>query len=199
MYFIYFQQQPSTSSHRSTSPGPSSALSPYANTRHYRCQRCQHSFPNRSDFYRHLMRHHVQQGGGYLQPSPYMQGEEPWIGDEALREVYEINAPHILRRHQEGPVTSIYNVPLTNDFSIFELMEAMEDIYDRQQHAFRLHLHFGLILRNIIFHTQMNSCFLDQSIYPDAVTWKNSENDYDDLICLTTSYNNALIPYGSQC
>ena len=94
------------------------------------------------------MREHVQRGAGFLQPSPYLEGQEPWIGNESLREVYDINSPLILQCHQEGPVNSTYNVPLTNDFSSFELMEAMQDIYDRQQHAFRLNLQFGLILVN---------------------------------------------------
>jgi hypothetical protein len=94
------------------------------------------------------MRDHTQRGGGFLQPSPYVIGEEPWIGDEALRETYDLNAPLILQRHREGNMLSTYNLPLANDFSTFELMKAVEEIYDRLQHAFRLNLQFGLILVN---------------------------------------------------
>ena len=94
------------------------------------------------------MKEHVQRGEGLLQPSPYIEGREPCIDNEPLREIYHINSPLILQRHQEGNTSSTYNVPLTNDFSTFELMEATEEIYDRQQHAFRLNLHFGLILVN---------------------------------------------------
>ncbi|KAK3104447.1 hypothetical protein FSP39_002238 [Pinctada imbricata] len=90
----------------------------------------------------------MQRGAGFLQPTPYMQGQEPWIDNEPLREIYDTNSPLILQRHQEGSVFSIYNIPLTNDFSIHEMMESMEEIYDRQEHAFRLNLNFGLILVN---------------------------------------------------
>ena len=125
-------------------PGPS-RVNP---TRTYRCRRCSSSFDNRRELYVHGMREHFQRGAGFLQPSPYIQGQEPWVNNEPLREAYDVNSPIILQRHEEGSVTSTYNLPLTNDFSTFELMEAMEEIYDRQQHAFRLNLHFGLILVN---------------------------------------------------
>ena len=90
---------------------------------------------------------HLMQAGA-LQPSPYIQGQEPWQNNDALRQIYHINSPFILQRHQEGPVHSRYNIPLTNDFSTYELMESMEEIYNRQHHAFRVNLHFGLILVN---------------------------------------------------
>ena len=129
-----------------TEPGPSDTRPGPSRT--YCCRQCSKPFKNRRELYVHTMREHVQRGAGFLQPSPYIQGREPWIDNEPLREIYHINSPLILQRHQEGPVNSTYNVPLTNDFSTFELMEAMQDIYDRQQHAFRLNLHFGLILVN---------------------------------------------------
>ena len=113
-----------------------------------RCRQCQENFDNRHSLYRYYMREHVHRGAGHLLPSPYISGQEPWIGNPALREIYEINEPLILQRHQEGPVRSNYNLPLTNDFSVYELMEHMEEVYEIQQHAFRLNLHFGLILVN---------------------------------------------------
>ena len=84
----------------------------------------------------------------HYKPSPYAPEQEHWQNNDALKEIYQINSPLILQRHQEGSVRSIYNMPLTNAFSTHELMEAVEEIYDRQQHAFRLNLHFGLILVN---------------------------------------------------
>ncbi|KAJ8307836.1 hypothetical protein KUTeg_014619 [Tegillarca granosa] len=39
-------------------------------------------------------------------------------------------------------------MPITNDFTIAQLMRQANDIYDRQHHAFRLNLQFGLILVN---------------------------------------------------
>ncbi|KAK3097803.1 hypothetical protein FSP39_013348 [Pinctada imbricata] len=135
----------------SPTPGPSAAAtadSPSGTTHQYCCRRCHEAFSSRRDLYNHNMRQHTQQGGGALQPSPYIRGQEPWVNNQALRDVNETNASHILQRHQEGSVTSTYNLPLTNDFSVHEIMEAVEEIYDRQQHAFRLNLNFGLILVN---------------------------------------------------
>lgn len=68
--------------------------------------------------------------------------------DEQLKEVYETNASLILRRHQEGNVYSVYNFPIDNHFTVSEIMQAGNEIYDRQQKAFRLNLEFGLILKN---------------------------------------------------
>ena len=91
------------------------------------------------------MRNHMQRGTGLLQPSPY---GNHWSYDRALKEAYDINKPLILQRHHEGSVTSLFNVPLTNEFSTSDLMNSAQNIYDRQKHAFRLNLQFGLILVN---------------------------------------------------
>ena len=96
------------------------------------------------------MREHYQTGSGALQARPWEQGQAPWEVDDdgRLKECYEANAPLILDNHQESSVSSTYNVPLTNDFTEPQLMEHAEQIYDRQGHAFRLNLEFGLILRH---------------------------------------------------
>lgn len=83
-------------------------------------------------------------------------GTPPWEEggrvDHRLKEVYESNIPIILRRHQEGTVCSVYNFPIDNQFSVGEIMQAANEIYDRQNRAFRLNLEFGLIL----IHTETN-------------------------------------------
>ena len=96
------------------------------------------------------MQEHYQSGGGALQSRPWAAGEAPWETDEdgPLKTVYEANEPLILENHEESSTSSTYNLPLTNDFSIDQLMEQSERIYDRQGHAFRLNLQFGLILRH---------------------------------------------------
>lgn len=96
------------------------------------------------------MQEHYQTGSGTLQARPWQNDQAPWEVDEddILKRVYQSNAPLILENHQESSVTSTYNVPLTNDFSVPQLMEQAQQIYDRQGHAFRLNLEFGLILRN---------------------------------------------------
>lgn len=97
------------------------------------------------------MNDHVQVGAGLLQPRPWGNGSPPWGEgdriDEQLKEVYETNASLILRRHQEGNVYSVYNFPIDNHFTVSEIMQAGNEIYDRQQKAFRLNLEFGLILK----------------------------------------------------
>lgn len=98
------------------------------------------------------MNEHVQVGAGQLQPRPWGNGTPPWEeGDwinEQLKEVYETNASLILRRHQKGNVCSVFNFPIDSHFSISEIMQAGNEIYDRQNKAFWLNLEFGLILKN---------------------------------------------------
>ncbi|MCK5921339.1 MAG: hypothetical protein KAG66_10385 [Methylococcales bacterium] len=96
------------------------------------------------------MQEYYQSGGGALQARPWEDDQDPWEveGDDRLKNVYEANAPIILENHQESSVSSTYNVPLINAFNIPQLMEHAERIYDRQGHAFRFNLEFGLILRH---------------------------------------------------
>lgn len=51
-------------------------------------------------------------------------------------EVYESNIPIILRRHQEGTVCSVYNFRIDNQFTVLKIMQAANEIYDRQNRAF---------------------------------------------------------------
>lgn len=126
-----------------TSPDPS----------RYRCRRCVHVFDSRHELYLHSMRHHYQTGGA-LQHRPWRENEAaPWNGedgnvDDGLREVYEANEALILQQHRLGPVQSVYNFPLNNDVSVDQLMRYAEEIYRREQRAFRANLVFGVILRN---------------------------------------------------
>jgi len=68
-------------------------------------------------------------------------GSAPWeIENEGtLKECYEVNASLILESSQESSVSS-------NDFTVPQLTEHTERIYDRQGYPFRLE--FGLILRH---------------------------------------------------
>ena len=116
----------------------------------YRCRRCCEVFQNRRDHYLHGMREHYSQaGGGALQPRPWGPGEAaPYDGDQAMREVYDANAPLILESHRIGPMHSVFNYPLNNDVNLNQLVGFAQDIYRRQQRAFRLNVVFGTILQH---------------------------------------------------
>ena len=95
------------------------------------------------------MREHYSQEGGALHPRPWGPAEPaPYDGDQALREVYNANAPLILENHQLGPMRSVFNFPHDNDVNMNQLMGFAEEIYRRQQRAFRLNVVFGTILQH---------------------------------------------------
>ena len=58
------------------------------------------------------------------------------------------NRPLILANHQEGSVQSIFYYPLSNDFTVEAITSRANQVYERQNCAFRLNLEFGLILVN---------------------------------------------------
>ena len=108
-----------------------------------------HSFDDRRQLYLHGMCHHFQTGEGVrLQNPPWEENSAPWSepNDSKLKDTYKSNAAIILERDREGSVHSVYNLPLTNAFTIPQLMTRAQDIYERQQYAFLLNLEFGLIL-----------------------------------------------------
>jgi hypothetical protein len=97
------------------------------------------------------MRHHFQTGEGVgLHNPPWEDNSAPWSEphDSNLKDTYKSNAAIILERDRERSVHSVYNLPLTNAFTIPQLMTRVQDIYERQQYSFRLNLEFGLILRH---------------------------------------------------
>ena len=147
--FRLILQEPSN---QSPQPGPSSLPEPSItqDENKNRCRRCPQHFPDRRQLYLRRMQEHYQSGGGSLQAISWEDDQAPWEveGDDRLKNVYEANAPIILENHQESSVSSSYNVPLTNDFTVPEMMEHAERIYDHQGHTFRLNLEFGLTLRH---------------------------------------------------
>ena len=78
--------------------------------------------------YLHQMNEHVKVGAGQLQPRTWGNGTPPWQRhdgtiDQNLKNVYEANSSIIIRRHQERNVCSVYNFPLNNSFSTFEILQ----------------------------------------------------------------------------
>ncbi|KAL5019000.1 hypothetical protein ScPMuIL_004722, partial [Solemya velum] len=111
---------------------------------------------------------HIQRGEG-LQSTPFGR-DETWQHDKKLKAVYEANAPLILENHREGPIESIYNVPVANDISLERLMSELENVYHRRRQAFRINVSLGVILRNAetgeyrYFRPHDNDTLFDQPI-----------------------------------
>ncbi|XP_053403134.1 zinc finger protein 761-like [Mercenaria mercenaria] len=111
--------------------------SPRAGPSTYKCRRCPAQFPNRQELHAHTTRHHYQVGAG-LHPERFQQGQAPWNKadgsiDEGLRDCYRTNRALILERYREGPVESIYNIPMFPGMRIWDIGQALQGIYDRQQ------------------------------------------------------------------
>ena len=140
----------------------------------YRCRRCNERFDNRRDLYLHGMQSHYQVGG-QLQDTPWGNGPAPWEGDDEtddrLKTVYEANAPLILQTNAPGPNISVYNFPAGNDVDENQISEAADAIYQQQDHAFKMNLSFGVILRNRetgeyrYFRPFYNDSVLDRPLY----------------------------------
>ena len=114
-----------------------------------RCRVCADMFPNRHEHYLHRMKYHNQSGSGTtLQPPPWGSQSPPFEDNQPLLEVYDANRPLILANNQESGIETIYNFPVSNNFSVDDIMTHANEVYDRQQSAFRVNLEFGLILVN---------------------------------------------------
>ena len=135
------KSRPSTTA---TKPKAAAQARPYS----VRCRRCSKVFNNRHDLFLHRRKQHYNQYGGALQPRPWGRDEVTPLDDAALREVYEANAPLILEQHRLGPIHYVFNFPLNNNVNLNQLMGYANDVFRRQQRAFRLNLVFGMILQN---------------------------------------------------
>jgi hypothetical protein len=111
------------------------------------CRRCSETFTNRKEFYHHFMSLH-QSGGGDNESLPFDTSLFSSEEDTDLQKVYQIHQPFILDTHQIGPITSIYNFPLTHTFDVDTLMQQVNEIYHTENKSFKINLTFGLILRN---------------------------------------------------
>ena len=137
-----------------------------------RCRVCAEMFPNRHEHYLHRMKQHIQTGSGSpLQPPPWGSLSPPFVDNQPLLEVYDANRPLILANNQESGIETIYNFPISNNFSVDDIMTHANEVYDRQQSAFRVNLEFGLILVNTdsgeyrYFTPYSNESLFDRPIY----------------------------------
>ena len=120
-----------------------------------RCRECNERFMSRSNLYDHYQLLHNQMGGrDELQVPPWGNRVAPWENDQGdtvdheLKRTYETHTSVILDTHLESQMQSIFNFPVDNALSIDQLMNQVNEIYDRQNRAFKLNLIFGLILKN---------------------------------------------------
>ena len=85
--------------------------------------------------------------------------------------MYEASAPLILQTNAPGPNISVYNFPAGNDVDENQISEAADAIYQQQDHAFKMNLSFGVILRNRetgeyrYFRPFYNDSVLDRPLY----------------------------------
>lgn len=68
--------------------------------------------------------------------------------DLKLKETYEMNLLLIKESQDKKVLSAYYNFPISNDFTIDELMVFVNKIYNLQTETFRLNLVFGYILWN---------------------------------------------------
>ena len=86
--------------------------------------------------------------GADTQVSPYTPGQEPWIKDSALEEIYRRYRHVILRPHRKQTVRHIFNFPVLPDVSSSELRELAREVEERMETTFRFNVVLGVILRN---------------------------------------------------
>ncbi len=90
----------------------------------------------------------MQGYGTDTQVSPYTPGQEPWIGDSALEDVYHRYRHVILGPHRKQTVRHIFNFPVLPDVSSSELRQLTRDVEGRMDTTFRFNVALGVILRN---------------------------------------------------
>ncbi len=118
------------------------------------CRRCTARFQNRRDLHAHNMAEHFQGGAGNLQPEPWGANSPPWekengTVDNGLKKCYQTNRALILEPHNQTEVLSIFNAPVPVDITVEDIAAALNELYNRQTHAFKINMTFGMILRHI--------------------------------------------------
>ena len=119
-----------------------------------KCSTCKAVLPNRKALYDHRMTFHKQSDNS-LQPVPW--NDEPiWKDKEgnidySLKKTYEQHKHLILRPNisNKGKIKTVYNFPLSEDFTLEDLMRHIESIYEESNFSFKINLSFGIILRHV--------------------------------------------------
>jgi hypothetical protein len=107
----------------------------------FQCRQCKRYYNGRRSLYLHQK---LQHGGGEeMQDSPYNEDKAPWLDpvshsvvDLRLKEVYDANREHILKKNASGE-DSRHNLMCTYNFPTNDLQEAAEEeLYDFSKHIF---------------------------------------------------------------
>lgn len=150
-----------------------------------RCRICNSVFSNRRQLIHHRLRTHL-----------IGKGDEnaPWVNETGeinvkLKESYELNFPLIAEQTESKSLYAFYNFPITNSFTIDDIMMFVNKIYEAQNRVFRLNLVFGFILFNQedneyrYFKPYQNSEVFDFPFYissrKDLTTFENKLQEID--------------------
>lgn len=114
------------------------------------CRLCGLHFGDRRSLIHHRVTSHLTGKGDKI----WLNDNAPWIKDNGdidlqLKETYEMNILLIKESQDKKVLSAYYNFPISNDFTIEELMVFVNKIYNLQTETFRLNLVFGYILWNV--------------------------------------------------
>ncbi len=91
-----------------------------------------------------------------MQNLPWGEFPAPWedenriVVDPELKQVYEAHITIYLEYHRIGTLQSIYNFPIQNSFTLEDIRENLNNIYNIQTKSFKLNVKFGLILKSVV-------------------------------------------------
>ena len=143
----------STTSHFAMPPANSSRARPIRQKSEIiNCRLCNKKCATWKEFYSHRNKVHRQTRVLHENPFNNLSVEQvpmKWHADEKLRELYNRHAPIILAPHDERSVISDFNFPLLPNFNAETLVSQLREIYQRQNHAFKVNFSLSLILQHV--------------------------------------------------
>ncbi|KAL4233467.1 hypothetical protein ACF0H5_008148 [Mactra antiquata] len=122
------------------------------------CRLCNCVFSSHSELCHHrsLIHHQSEEKRKSFQNNPWNESDQlPWVKedgteDEHLKITYEQHRHLILKQKRVELTNEIrYNFPITNNLSVDNLVQQMEEIYNDFDQAFKVNMSFGIILINI--------------------------------------------------
>lgn len=131
------------------------------------CRQCnEFKGTTHKELYAHRAEKHSQRDEilSTFQPTPFntqtplWQNEDGTI-DQELQSAYRQHKQLILKQKKTILTTaSRYNFPTTNEITLSQLKEHIEEIYEDNSFSFKINLSFGIILRHISYWTMSLFC-----------------------------------------